>query len=401
MSTPSRIPQIAVLVETSSSRGAQIVEGIARFHREHRPASLFVEPQGFIEQLYLPDGWQGSGVIALVATRRLANQIASLGLPCVNVSWSDVPGVKLARVVPDQVAIGKLAAQHLIEQGYRHFAYFSLGYKLNYSDRIGPAFVQRLRERGHPCAMYAPGHSSRSEQAPLTELPDLDRWLAGLPKPVGILAWDFKQGRLLTDVCSQAKLLVPADVGVIVGLNEDVLCEIATPPLSSVDNAASRVGYEAASLLSRMIEELVPPTLEILIPPAGVTTRFSTCLSVTDDPVVTEAVEYIRRHSDRAISVDDVLAAVTVSRRSLERRFARVLGRSPATEIRRAHLDHAMKMLSSTDMPIHEIALASGFNHREVMDRLFLRLAGITPSAYRCQAGLAEQDSAAHPGSLA
>jgi LacI family transcriptional regulator len=297
--------------------------------------------------------------------------------------------VNLAQVVPDQVAIGELAAQHLIEQGYRHFAYFGLGYMPNYRDRIGPGFVQELRERGHLCAIYWRGDVSCSEQPPLSELPDLERWLAILPKPVGILAWDFRHGRLLTEACSRAKLLVPEDVGVIIGLNDDVLCEIARPPLSSVDHASSRVGYEAASLLEQLIAETSPRDRQILIPPAGVTTRHSTSLAAIDDPVVADAVQYIRRHADKAISVEDVVAVVTVSRRSLERRFTRVLGRSPAVEIRRAHLNHAMTLLSGTDLPIHQIATASGFNHSEVMDRVFRRGVGMSPSAYRGQARLA------------
>jgi LacI family transcriptional regulator len=385
MKTRSSIPQVAVLVETSTLRGTQIVQGIAQFSREHGPWSMFLEPLGFSEQLYLPDRWRGSGVIACVTTRRLANQIASLQVPCVNVSWSEVPGAKMAQVVPDQVAIGQLAAQHLIAQGYRHFAYFGLSYFPNYTDRIGPAFAKEVSEQGHSCAFYAHSDVSWSERLPLSDLPDLDRWLVSLPTPVGILVWDFRHGCLLTEVCSRVNLDVPEDVGVIVGLNDDVLCEIATPPLSSVDAASVRLGYEAASLLSQLIKGSVQPTPQILIRPAGVTTRRSTNPAVIDDPVVAEAVSFIREHTHAAISVDDVVAAVMVSRRVLEQRFATVLGRSPAVEIRRAHLHNAMKLLSRTDLPIHEISAASGFSYNIVMNRAFRREVGMTPSAYRRQ----------------
>ena len=335
MSTSSRIPQIAVLVETSSSWGAQVVQGIAQYTRDHGYWSVFAEPRGDFERLYLPENWRGSGVIARVTTRRLADQIASLGLPCVNVSGSEVRGAKVASVIPDQGAVGKLAAQHLIEQGYRHFAYVGVQNQPNYNDRIGPGFGKELTDRGYACGVYSYSRSGVSWTEPLTELPDLDRWIAGLPKPVGLLTSDFRHGRLLTEACSRVNLLVPEDVGVVLAYNDDVLCELATPPLSSVDAAPIRVGYEAAALLSRLIEGSALPTLQILIPPVGVTTRRSTQPAAISDPVVADAVKFIQRHAHKAISVDDVLTEVTVSRRSLEQRFAKALGRSPAGEMRR------------------------------------------------------------------
>src|SRR5262249_21147568 len=147
---------------------------------------------------------------------------------------------------------------------------------------------------------------------------------------------------------SRARLSVPEDVGVLICFNDDVLCEVATPPLSSVDAAPVRAGYEAAALLARLMDGNAPPTMRIHIPPTGVITRRSTSLTAIDDKVVADAVQYIQRHADKAISVEDVLGAVMVSRRSLEQRFIRVLGRSPAAEIRRAHIDHAMNLLSGT-----------------------------------------------------
>jgi LacI family transcriptional regulator len=386
MSAPSRIPRIAVLVETSTSWGAQIVQGIAQYARDHGPWSLFVEPRGVSERLQLPERWQGSGVIARLTTRQLAHQIASSGLPCVNVAWSRVPGARVARVTPEDTAIGQLAAQHLIEQGYRHFAYFNLGYQPYYRDQIGPSFVRVVAEHGFCCAVYSSGAVTWTRPPSLSDLPDLDRWLAGLPKPVGILAWDSRHGRFLTEVCGLSNLIVPDDVGIIICQNDDVLCETTTPPLSSVDAAPMQVGYKAAALLSQMIDGSAPATSQIRVAPVGVTTRGSTCPAALDDPLVADALKFIRRHAHRAISVGDVLAEVTVSRRSLELRFAKVLGRSPAEEIRRAHLHHAMNLLSQTDLPIHQISAASGFNYNIVMNRVFQREVGMTPSDYRRQA---------------
>src|SRR5262249_53444074 len=156
--------------------------------------------------------------------------------------------------------------------------------------------------QGYPCAIYRPGRAPWSEFPPLSEVPHLEQWLTSLPKPVGVLAWESRYGHLLTEACSRAKIRVPKDVGVIVTLNDDVLCEIATPPLSSVDSDPIRVGYEAAALLARLIEGSASPTLKIRIPPAGVTIRSSTRPVAIEDPVLADAVKFIQRHAHRSIS---------------------------------------------------------------------------------------------------
>jgi LacI family transcriptional regulator len=395
MSTWSPLPQIAVLVETSTSWGAQVVQGVAQYARDHGSWSLFVQPRGISERLDLPARWRGSGVIARIISRQLAKKIASLGLPCVNVSWSEVPGAPVPRVTSDEVSIGKLAAQHLIDQGYRQFAYLGLGHQANRTDHLGPAFVEHLAERGYLCTTYRESRRGVLLADSWSELPALTRWLADRPKPLGILGWNSQRGHMLTEACARTNWLVPEEVGVIIAYNDDI-CEVATP-LSAVDTASTRIGYEAASLLSVLIAGSTPPKLHVLVPPAGVTTRCSTDPAAVDDPLVAGAVKFIRQHAHQAISVEDVLAAFTVSRRNLELHFIKVLGRSPAAEIRRARVKHAMNLLSQTDLPIHQIAAASGFNHNQVMNSMFRREVGMTPSAYRYQAR--PQRSPRHPRS--
>src|SRR5262249_11095810 len=149
--------------------------------------------------------------------------------------------------------------------------------------------------------------------------------------------------------------------------------EIATPPLSCVDHSAERVGHEAAALLSRLLAGALPPARPMLIPPAGVIARRSTDALAIEDRAVADALQFIRASVHEPIGVDDLLDVVPCSRRLLELRFLSVLGRSPAAEIRRVHVEHAMGLLAQTDRPIAEVAAASGFNHTEVMNRVFRR----------------------------
>jgi len=209
--------------------------------------------------------------------------------------------------------------------------------------------------------------------------------LSSLPRPVGVLAWDSGGGRWVAEACIEVGLQVPDQVGIVSGYNDELICEITTPPLSCVDHCPERIGRAAAALLDRLMRGESAPAAPILIPLAGVIVRRSTDATVFDDPVVAHAVQYIRTHSHEPIGIDDLLRVVPCSRRALEQRFALVLGRSPAAEIRRVHLEFAMELLARTDLPIDWVAAASGFNYTEVMRRVFRRAVGLTPGMYRGQ----------------
>jgi LacI family transcriptional regulator len=381
----SRPTQVAVLVETSTTWGSKVVRGIAEFAHEHGRWSIFVETRGYHERLRVPSGWRGEGIIARVTTRQLAQEIEALRIPCVNVSWSDVQGSNFPQVISDQTAAGRMAAEHFLDRGFSHFAYFGLPDQPHYIDLCGPAYASALSERGHSCASYQLRHVAPPRRVRLTEFADLEDWLAGLPKPVALLAWDSDRGRLVAEACANAGIRVPEEVGVVSGYNDDLMCEIATPPLSYVDHAPVRIGYEAAALLSRLMAGEIPPPRPILIPPAGMVARRSTDTLAVEDRAIADALQFIRESVHEAIGVDDLLNIVPFSRRLLERRFLHVLGRSPAAVIRRVHLDHAMGLLARTDLPISQVAAASGFNHTEVLNRVFRREVGTTPGAYRRQ----------------
>jgi LacI family transcriptional regulator len=222
--------------------------------------------------------------------------------------------------------------------------------------------------------------------------PPLIAWLRRLPKPVGILTMDDAFAHDLAAACQHADLGVPEHVAIIGVNNDDLLCDSAATPLSSVDPDFSRMGYGAARLLDRLLhgENLDASDCRIVLPPVRVVRRQSTDVLAVDDPDVADAVRYIREHACDPCSVDEVLRHVSVGRRRLERLFARKLGYSPATEIVRVQIETAKQLLSRPEIKAAEVSHRCGFTNPPSFTRAFTRVVGVTPSAYR--RGLAPPD---------
>ncbi len=328
---------------------------------------------------------QPDGLIALVVSDTQVKALRSLRRPVVNVS-SVLADVPFPRVVVDHRQVGQLAARHLRERGFRHFGFVGHPHHV-YSTEREAGFRQALLAESHSLACYheRPARSYRQRGRLLVLNPGLQRWLRGLPKPVGVFACHDVWGLQVVEACRVTGLRVPDDVAVLGVDNDDLLCELARPSLSSIVVPAERIGFEAAAVLERLLAGAKPPRKPRLIAPAGVVTRQSSDVLAGGDPDVTEAVRFIRAHGHLPLSVEDVLREVPVSRRSLERRFRALLERGLGEEIRLVHLDRAKDLLATTALSIAEVAEQAGFASVHYLSRVFRRETGLTPTAYRRQ----------------
>ena len=234
----------------------------------------------------------------------------------------------------------------------------------------------------HDCHLYRP----KEEGAAAEQVAEIGRWIATLPKPVGIMACYDSRGQQVLDACRSAGLAVPDEVAVIGVDNDELLCELASPPLSSVVPNAHRAGYVAAARLDRLMAgKKVTPMAE-LIPPLGVANRHSTDAFALDDRAIVRAVRMIREHACEGINVSDVLKTVPLSRRVLEQRFQKLLGRTPREEILQVRLARVKQLLGETELALYQIAERTGFEHVEYLSVVFKRETGVTPSAWRADA---------------
>jgi LacI family transcriptional regulator len=388
-SRPKRDPdapkQVAILVDTSTTWGRDVIAGIHRYSRETGGWQLFVEPRGVEQRRWLPTGWKGDGVIARIGFLDLAKKLKSLKLPVVNVSGITLPGVHFPRIVSDQVAAANLGAEHLLARGFRHFGYFSL-LGLEYVAEHQQAFQERLQLAGHGCEVFTASPHLGAEPDWNLDMKRLGKWLNGLPKPLAVFNWNSSSARELIYGCMQSGLAVPEEVAVLSGSDDDLFCEVAPVPISAVQLGCEQIGYQAAAELDAMMRNPgAPPPADVLIPPLGVVERRSTDTLAVDDDAMVKALRFIRENPSQQMDVNDVSRHAGICRRTLESRFQTLLGRSPASEIRRVRLVRAVDLLKRSNLPIATVAERSGFSSPEYMASVFRSQLASTPQQYRKQ----------------
>jgi len=384
-----RLRRIALLIETSWSYGRGLLRGIGSYARlrgnwvlSHGERGLEEAPPQWLTS------WRGDGVIARIETDELAEAVVQLGLPTVDLSGShDLPGV--VSMITDPVATAELAVEHLIECGFDNLAF--CGYpRIPFSDARCAAFLEAAARHDRSAAEYEPRRRDRDDTLTLAREVQigehdraLPRWLARLPRPVGIMACNDERGRQVLRACRGAELDVPEQIAVIGVDNDEVDCELANPSLSSVAPTTLDIGFRAAALVDRMIDG--EPTREGVqyITPSHVEQRRSTDVVVASDPHVAAALRFIRGHVCEGVNVEDVLSSVMISRSTLERRFAEAVGRSPKDHITHVRLSHVKRLLRETDLALPAIAEHTGFKTYAHLSRVFRKATGQTPGKYR------------------
>jgi LacI family transcriptional regulator len=381
--SPTQVRHVALLIGTSGAYARLLLRGIARYNRERGLWVTYHWPHGLHEVLpkWLK-GWRGHGVIARVGTRKLAKGLGRLGVPIVNLR-SAILDVSYPRVGSDNVAVAHLGAEHLLDLGLKHFAFCNTprGFHLGHDARAD-AFAEVVGRAGCRCHTYAavsvPGRDTWAK-----EQRHLSRWLRSLPKPVGIMACNDEKGVEVLTACRQAGVRIPDEVAVLGVDNDEALCDLSLPPMTSIDVNAEQIGYESAALLDRMMSGEPGPADAVSVPPRGVVARPSTNTLFSGDAEVDRAVAFIRENAARRLLVSDITNHVSVSRALLEPRFKRGVGRTIHQEIQRVRLNRAKALLVGSALPIKQVAAAAGFASVPYLTRVFHRATGETPAEYR------------------
>lgn len=373
-----RTRHVALLVETSNAYARGLLVGVKKYVEEHPHWSLYLAEHSRHETDFSwLEGWLGDGVLARIENEGTARFIRRLDLPTVDLSAArlvpELPGVET-----DDGVIARWAVGHFAERGLRNFA-FCGDEQFAWSVKRSEWFAGHVSQRGatpHQFRMTSSGMRAADRER-------LAAWLTELPKPVGVLACYDIAGQEVLEACKIAGLAVPDDVAVIGVDNDELIGNLTTPPLSSIEPNTTATGYMAAHLLDLMMEgRSLEPGLR-LIEPTRIVARQSSDILAVDDPLVSEALRFIRARSDQNLAVSTVLRHVGLSRRALDLRFAATLGRTVHGEIIRVRMGHVAELLSSTDWTLQQIAERLDFSHSEYMSVAFKKYTGTSPGQYR------------------
>jgi LacI family transcriptional regulator len=382
---------VLLMMETSRKYGRSILRGIAKYSRDHGPWIFYRQA---------PFYWDSSrkkeilkhllkldidGIILREQReQKLTDSILALGLPVIVSPYREIfPG--LPNIVTDDAAIGKMAAEYLLRRGFKQFAFCGFGEMYYWSRERGKSFGERVTQAGFEIHHYAYEqpksrfpHSWEKEQIILVD------WLKRLPKPIAIMACNDDRSQHVLEACKIAGLNVPEQVAIIGLGDDDLICDLASPPLSSIALGVEKGGYEAAATLDKLMRGEQVPEQNIIVPMLYVVTRQSTDILRIDDPHVAQALHFIYRRAKREdIQVADVLRVVPLSRRNLYERFARVLGRSVHEEINHVRVEQLAHMLVNTNLSISQIASALGCQDTKNLARYFKQAKGVSPLQYR------------------
>jgi LacI family transcriptional regulator, galactose operon repressor len=383
--------RVMLLIESSRAYGRGCLLGVAAYVRSHGRWSILHVERGLTESVpKFLKSWKGDGIIARIENEKIAKAVAELGVPAVDLRGSHRPADG-AMLDTDPRIVTRMAAEHFLDVGFRHFAY--IGYPgVDFSERRHAAFADYLKNRGVGVQVYSPrpqvqqstdvlGWEARGE----LEGAAIAKWLQSLPRPLAVFACNDVRGRQIIDACGQAGLSVPEEVAVIGVDDDEVICELSNPPLSSVQPDTLRLGYEGAALLASMMNGQAAPDETIFIPPKGISHRLSSEAAAVDDREVATAMQLIRDHACEGLSVQDVVARLHVSRSTLERRFHAAFRLTPAMEIERVRMSRAKLLLMETRYKLSKIAVMTGYGTASQFATAFKRHAGLTPGEFRKQ----------------
>jgi len=386
-----KVPKVLVLLDKSRTANRLILCGIVRYAhllgtwRVCTLGPFYREPNDKLKVLAEAKNRRVDGIIANIDNAKMAKTLILTGLPAIVVPIEKrIPGFPC--IFDDGDTAGKIATEHLLGLKLRNFAFCGFE-NLCWSQARGEDFSKTIAEAGFQTRFYSVPRLKiqrlwENEQIILAD------WLKSLPKPIGLMACNDDRGHYVLEACKIAGLRVPDEVAVIGFDNDELICDLTAPPLSSIVLNHEKAGYRAAQLLDKMMAgEEVDSKSIISLEASRVVARQSTDVLAIEDREVIEALRFVRRHSNEPIQVSDIADIVMLSRRVLERRFRKVLNRSVHDEISRVRVERAIRMLVDTDLTVSEIALQLGYPSDKHIDRQFRKEKGMTPMQYRRKFG--------------
>ncbi|KAB7731331.1 helix-turn-helix domain-containing protein [Rudanella paleaurantiibacter] len=378
--------KVILLIDFAEDYSKSLLKGITKYSREHGPwifcrMPLFHrETQGIDGILDWARDWEADGIIGQLYNDGCAEKLVEAGIPVIAQDFKE-RFTEIPNITGAYRETGAMAADYFLKKGFRHFAFY--GFKnIVWSRERAEGFEERVARAGHEVT-YFEHNKVRSSELWYYKPSSLSEWLLSLPKPIALLACDDRLGQHITEACRHSGIRIPDEVAVLGVDNDETLCELSDPPLSSIALDAEKGGYDAARLLDRLIRKDIEQAYDIVVEPTQIITRQSTDIYATHDEYIALSLKYIHQNIDKNLQVDQVVKQVPLSRRSLEMRFQQVIGYPIYKYIQNLRIEKFSKKLLETDQAVFEIAMDLGLNDTKNIARQFKQIKGCTPLEYR------------------
>ena len=378
--------KIILLSDFAEEYYKNILKGITRYSKDHGPWTFCKMPTYYRETIGI-DGilkwakeWGADGIIGQFYNDEEVEKFTKANIPVIaqdfKERFTDIPNI-----TGDYKETGRLGANYFLKKGFKNFAFYGFG-NIVWSRERAEGFEERVQEAGFNVHYYE--HKDPTAAELWYYKPSaLSEWLKSLPKPIALMTCDDNQGHHIAEAAKHAGIRIPDEVAVLGVDNDEMICELSDPPLSSIELDAEKGGYEAARLMEQMIEEKTCTGPNIIIKPTQVVSRSSTDIFACKDKYIVSALKYIHGNLDKNLKVDQVLKEVPLSRRSLEKRFMLTTGYPVYEYIYNQRIEKFTQKLLETDLTIFEIALDLGLTDSKNIARQFKQVKGLTPMEYR------------------
>lgn len=378
--------KIILLLDFSEEYSKGLLRGITRYSKEFGPwlfcrmPLFYRETMGVSGMLQWAKEWKADGIIGQLYNDADLIKFVEAGIPVVaqdfKERFDEIPNITGA-----YRETGVMGAEYFLKKGFKNFAFYGFS-DIVWSRERAEGFEDRLSKAGHK-VHYFEHRKSRSEELWYYKPSSLSKWLKSLPKPVALMSCDDNQGQHITEACRHSGVRIPEEVAVLGVDNDETICDISDPPLSSIGLDVEKAGYDTAKLLDLMIRKKLSKPYDIVVKPTQVVTRQSTDIYATHDHYIASSLKYIHQNIEKDLQVDDVVKHVPLSRRALEKRFLEITGYPIYRYIFNLRVEKFVQKLLETDLTVFEIAMELGFGDGKNIARQFRQVKGCTPSEYR------------------
>lgn len=378
-------PYVLILLEASREYGRGLMRGIANYSSLHGPWIIEREIPFYLtrghdfQHIKGPSKWLVDGVIA--RDTKYVRKLQSTLTPVVFASFLTKESGLVSCLLSNDKAVGKMGAQHFLERGFSFFAY--VGYdEMFWSINRGTSFCKEIRRHNFEVQCFKQA-SKKADREWINEQFLLSDWLKSLPKPCAVFCCNDDRAQQVAMACRYVDLKVPENIAILGVDNDEIICTLTNPPISSIALNLENAGFQAAQLLERMMSGKMTENQTIIVNPLYVVTRQSSDILAIKDQVVADAVSYIRRHCKEPIQVTDVLQAVSVSKRCLYDKFKRELQCGIYSYIKNQRIKQIERLLIETDMSVSRIAIELGFTSADHIAQYFRSQRDFNPLEFR------------------